>query len=137
MERRHQVRPEPHLVRDLLHEPDVAIETIDVRTLVCRTALPAIALKLIYFAEVPPFGKDQPGPFLRRGVQVLLARDKLETIRHSAPMQAGVLPLAVPGHGIRMSRRIHVTSVLVKRHPIDAVRFCESCHIYCITYTNV
>ncbi len=62
MERRHQVRPEPHLVRDLLHEPDVAIETIDVRTLVCRTtALPAIALKLIYFAEVPPFGKDQPG----------------------------------------------------------------------------
>ena len=61
----------------------------------------------------------------------------LSRYNHSAPMQAGVLPLAVPGHGIRMSRRIHVTSVLVKRHPIDAVRFCESCHIYCITYTNV
>ena len=62
---------------------------------------------------------------------------KLELIRHGTPMQAGVLPLAVLSHSIWMSCRVHISSVLVKRYPINAVRFCESCHIYCITYTNV
>ena len=86
MECRHQVRPKPYLVCDPLNEPDVAIETIDVCALVCWTALPAIALEYLYFAEIPPFGKDQLGPFLRRGIQALLARDKLELIRHGTPM---------------------------------------------------
>lgn len=51
----------------------------------------------------------------RRGEQVLLARDKLKLVNHGASMQAGVLPFAVHGHSIWMSRRVHVTPVRCER----------------------
>ena len=51
----------------------------------------------------------------RRGEQVLLARDKLELVSHGVSMQAGVLPFAVHGHSIWMSRRVHVTPVRCER----------------------
>ena len=51
----------------------------------------------------------------RRGERVLLAWDKLELVSHGASMQAGILPFAVHGHSIWMSRRVHVTPVRCER----------------------
>ena len=63
---------------------------------------------------IPLFGKETVFLFPSERHKGMLAQDKLEILRYSAPMSAGVLPLVILGHGIWMNCRVHITSVLVK-----------------------